>query len=129
MTFKRRVISSALIKSPLPAPGHFSQVFFHLSGVKDVLSQERPSPALTGANRVDGCNLFTIIKDANRRWLFLSNSFGHRPAECELLWSHRCFRLGTSQWQKISSSFTQTKPGAPVQQLPHRVHRNCKPSW
>ena len=40
MTFKRRVISSALIRSPLPAPGHFSQVFFHRSGVRTVLSQK-----------------------------------------------------------------------------------------
>jgi hypothetical protein len=28
----------------------------------------------------------------------------------------------------ISSSLTQTNPGAPVQQLPQRVHRKRKPS-
>lgn len=125
--FKRIVISSELIKSPLPEPGQTFFVSSQSSGVPTVLSQNGHVRHCTG--------LISYIVQPLLSLKYTQSPFAfsrkvYRPLAFLAL---NCLTSSKGSLVKsaiacISSSVTHTYPGSPVQQLPHCVHLNFRPS-
>lgn len=128
MTPAFALISSMLMKSPCPAPGHDWQVVCHAA------SDARFDFQNGHVRHCFGRAEYT------RHCLVWASKNVQSPPGCSLsdtrlpysrVWNSRISPTdfpSTSAICAISSSSTQTTPGSPVQQFPHCVQRKRSPS-
>ena len=100
MTFKRRVISSAGISSPLAGAGaDFAGLLPRLRG-GDVALPERPGAALRRPDGIDGATGVLVVEDAIAVGLLAQGPAARRPAGYINPGPARWFRRGVRRWRR-----------------------------